>query len=137
MNPKDITLSLDSLCRIDPSRFWHTYHWIPIEQWCLATIKEMSQTVKNMVKRIDSHERWRMQITKRFYNKHHTPELLKFLTQHVDRPHVDLENPEKTIRIEIIGSVAAFSLLKPREHFSVNKVKDEVLTSLITSNKQD
>ena len=30
MNPKDVTRRLDTLCRTDPSKFWYTYHWIPI-----------------------------------------------------------------------------------------------------------
>ena len=70
-----------------------------------------------------------MRVNKRFYEKFHTQELIEVLTKHVDRPKVDLENPDKTIRIEIIGEEAALSLLKPREHFSVNEVKNEILTT--------
>lgn len=85
--------------------------------------------MQEVVKRIDPQERWRMRITKRFYDKCHTKELIEALTQHIDRPNVDLENPEKTIRIEIIRDQAAVSLLQPGDCFSVNKGKDEILTS--------
>lgn len=128
MEPEEATEKLDALCRKDPSTFWYTYHWIPIEKWCPSTIGEMSKVVKEFAERIGMEERWRMRINKRFYEGHHTRELIEELAQHVNRPNVDLENPDKTIRIEIIREEAALSLLKPREHFSVNEAKDEVLT---------
>jgi tRNA(Ser,Leu) C12 N-acetylase TAN1 len=128
-DPKEVTRKLESLCRRDPAWFWFTYHWIPIEYWCRATIGELSRSVQDVAERIDPRQRWRMRITKRFYDRYHTQELIDMLTRYVDRSNVDLEHPEKTIRIEIIGDHAAVSLLQPSEHFSVNKVKDEVLTS--------
>ena len=69
-----------------------------------------------------------MRINKRFYQKHHTRELIEHLTQHVDRLHVDLEHPEKIIHIEIFRERAGLSLLTPQEKFSVNQVKNEILT---------
>lgn len=127
--PKEVTRKLDALCRRDPSRFWYTYHWVPIEKWCPSTIEDMSEVVKALAERIRPEERWRMSINKRFYREHHTRELIEKLAQHVDKPKVDLENPEKIIRIEIIGGRAGFSLLTPKEDFSVNDVKNEVLTT--------
>jgi len=129
MEPKEAAKKLDALCRGDPSKFLFTYHWVPVEKWCPSTIKEMSKIVEQFAKRINPKERWRMRVNKRFYEKFHTQELIEVLTKHVDRPKVDLENPDKTIRIEIIGEEAALSLLKPREHFSVNEVKNEILTT--------
>jgi tRNA acetyltransferase TAN1 len=127
-DPKDVTKRLDALCRTDPSKFWYTYHWTPVEKWCPSTIKEMSEIVKEFAKRIKPDERWRMRINKRFYEKYHTDELIEKLTEHVDRPNVDLENPQKTIRIEIVGGKSGLSLLEAKEHFSANDVKKEALT---------
>jgi tRNA acetyltransferase TAN1 len=129
MNPKEVTKKLDILCREDPSQFWYTYHWVPVEKWCPSMIKEMSVIVKQFAERILPEERWRISLNKRFYNKYHTQELVEHLAEQVDRPNVDLENPDKTIRIEIVGDKTAFSLLGPREHFSVNAVKSEVLNA--------
>jgi len=128
MNPKEATGKLDALCRKDPAKFWDTYHWVPIEKWCSSTVEEMSKVVKELAERINLEDRWRMTVRTRFYHEHHTRELIELLAQHVDRPNVDLKNPDKTIRIEIIGGETALSLLKPGEHFSVNEVKDQVLT---------
>jgi tRNA(Ser,Leu) C12 N-acetylase TAN1 len=89
----------------------------------------MSEIVKGFAKKIKPNERWRMRINKRFYQKYHTDELIEKLTEHVDRPNVDLENPQRTIRVEIIGGKAGLSLLEPKEHFSANDVKSEILTT--------
>lgn len=127
-DPKEATRKLDALCRRDPSRFWYTYHWIPVEKWCPSTIEDMSEVVNELAERIRPEERWRMNVNKRFYHDHHTRELIEKLAQHVDKPNVDLENPDKIIRIEIIGGRAGLSLLTLKEAFSVNAVKKAVLT---------
>ncbi|MFQ6075437.1 MAG: THUMP domain-containing protein [Candidatus Bathyarchaeia archaeon] len=128
-DPKGVTRRLDALCRAEPHRFWYTYHWIPIETWCSSTLEEMSGVVRGFAERIGPGERWRMTINKRFYRKHRTRELIEGLAELVDRPEVDLENPERIIRVEIIGGRAGLSLLEPVEQFSVNEVKDEVFTT--------
>jgi len=128
IDSKETARKLDALCRTDPSRFQCTYHWIPIERWCPSTVEEMSGVVKEFAERIKPDESWRMEIHKRFYRTFHTYELIEKLAQHVDRPKVDLKSPQKTIRIEIIGGEAGLSLLGPKEHLSVNKVKTETLT---------
>ncbi len=95
MNSKDVTRRLYALCRTDPSKFGYTFDWIPIEKWCPPTIKEMSQIVKEFAERIKPSERWRMRINKRFYQKHHTDELIEKLTKHVNRPKVDCGKTRK------------------------------------------
>jgi tRNA(Ser,Leu) C12 N-acetylase TAN1 len=130
MDPKEATKRLYSLCRKDSSKFVYTYHWIPVERWCPSIVKKMAEVVKEMAENIKPKERWRMRINKRLYKKHRKRELIELLTQDIDRPNVDLEKPNKTIQIEIIGEEAALSLLKPREHFSVNKVKKQLYTKL-------
>jgi len=130
MDPKEVTKRLYSLCRKDSSKFMYTYHWIPVERWCPSTVEKMAEDVKEMAENIKPKERWRMRINKRLYKKHRTRELIELLTQDIDRPNIDLEKPHKTIQIEIIGEEAALSLLKPREHFSVNEVKKQLYTKL-------
>lgn len=70
-----------------------------------------------------------MRINKRFYEKYHTEELVEKLTKHVEKQNVNLENPQMTIRVEIIGRKAGLSLLESKEHFSANDVKNEILTT--------
>jgi tRNA(Ser,Leu) C12 N-acetylase TAN1 len=45
------------------------------------------------------------------------------LTDVVDRPNVDLNNPDKIIRVDIIGKDAAISLLKKQELLNTSSFK--------------
>ena len=129
LDPKTIAKRLESLCIENPSKIWYTYNWIPIEEWVPSTIEEMSKIVKKLAERIDIEERWRMTVKKRFYKEYHTRELIEILAEFVDSPKVDLTNPQKIIRIEILGKEAGISLLKPEEIFSASKVKDKIFLS--------
>ncbi len=64
-----------------------------------------------------------MDIAKRCYEKYHTTELIMKLTEVVDRPKVDLKNPDKIIRVDIIGNDAAISLLNKDETLNIPALK--------------
>ena len=78
----------------------------------------MSKTgrrTKDLQSGIKKSEKWKMDLSKRNYEKGKTTELILRLTDVVDKPNVDLENPEKIIKVEIVGNKAGISLLKPNE----------------------
>ena len=62
---------------------------------------------------------------KRRYTLYHKIEIIRELAELIDRK-VDLENPDKIIRVDIIGKYAGVSLLKPQEVFSVEKTLIEI-----------
>jgi len=126
VDPKDCVRRLVSLCREELSKFQLTYHWTPVEKWCSSTLEEMADIVKELDTEIGEGERWRMRVEKRFYGRLETPELIEELTSYVDKPNVDLEDPDKTIWIEIIGGRAGFALLELGERLSVNDIREEV-----------
>ena len=45
------------------------------------------------------------------------------LTENIEKPNVDLKNPEKIVKVEIIGEHAGISLLYPDEILDVQKYK--------------
>lgn len=128
IDPKEVTKKLHGICRSNPSKFWYTYHWTPIERCCRSRISEMFKVVKELAEKISFEESWRFRINKRFYSRYHTKELIEQLAKYVNSPKVDLEHPQKIIQIEIIRGWAGLSLLEPKELFSVNAVKNEILT---------
>jgi len=113
---KDLTV----LCKKDAARFEKTFHYIPIDKWCKATIKDMQKVVKILAKDIKDKEKWKMELGKR-KREGHEMELILKLTEVVGKPKVDLENPDKIIRVEIIGNKAGMSLLKKGELLKVPK----------------
>ncbi len=123
IDPQEAVRGLVALCRAEPDRFWYTYQWVPIEVWCSSIMDEVSKVVSEFAKRILPSEKWRIRLNKRFYQVYHSRELVESLAELVDNPNVDLENPDKIIRVEIIGSKAGLSLLEPDEELSVNRIK--------------
>jgi tRNA(Ser,Leu) C12 N-acetylase TAN1 len=121
--PKQAVKKLYEMCRKDSSEFNITSHWIPVDRWTKSTVEDMQHTIKNLVKDIDEKDKWKIDIAKRCYDKYHLNELIMKLTDVVDRPNVDLNNPDKIIRVDIIGKDAAISLLKKQELLNTSSFK--------------
>lgn len=122
-NPKKVVKDLTKLCKKKSELFDKTFNYVPIEKWCRSAMKDMVNAVKKLEKDIKKTEKWKMDLTKRKYDKGHTTELILKLTDVVDKPKVDLKKPEKIIKVEIIGNKAGLSLLKADELLNVSKHK--------------
>ncbi|MBI2579009.1 MAG: THUMP domain-containing protein [Candidatus Aenigmarchaeota archaeon] len=120
---KQAVRHLVGLCSSSPERFRYTQRWIPVERWVSSDIDEMSSVMVEMNDRIDDGEKWKIDIVKRGYDRYGTPELIKTLTENIDRQHVDLKNPDKIVKVEIFGEKAAVALLNSDELLEVAKMK--------------
>lgn len=118
---KKAVKDLKKLCDKDSSLFNHTFHWVPVEKWVKANIKEMQKEIKKMDKDIKEKDRWMMDLHKRHYDKEGTTELILKLTEVIDKPNVDLKKPEKIVKVEIIGNKAGLALLGADELLKVPK----------------
>ena len=121
--PRESVKKLAKLCMKEPDLFRATYQYVPIDTWCASEIKVMQDIIKELEKDIKASERWKMTLNKRSYE---TPamDVIIELTEVVNKPKVDLNNPEKIIRVEIFGDKAGIALLKADESFSVPKLKE-------------
>ena len=116
-NPKKLVKSLGKL-KNKKGMFEHSFHWVPIEKWINTNIKAMQKEIKKMQKGIKKTEKWKMDLHKRHFDQMHSTELIMKLTEVVDKPKVDLDNPQKIIEVQIIGKKTGLALLN----------KDEMLT---------
>lgn len=80
----------------------------------------MRDVVRELRALIVPGERWRVTVEKRRYTRHHKIEIIRELAEEIDEV-VDLENPEKILRVDIIGRYAGISVLTPGDIFSVTK----------------
>ena len=119
---KKITKHLTEVCKEEPYKFKYTFRWIPIDKWCNSKIDEMSNAMKEMDSKIGEHETWKLDIGKRGYDGD-TMELIIKLTENVSRPNVNLKNPDKIIKVEIVGDRTGLSLLNSDEYLNVSKTK--------------
>lgn len=120
---KEAVRKLNELCTNSPELFTTTHRYIPIEAWCSSGVADMQGTIKRFIGEIGNDEKWKMSLNKRKWDKMHTTQLVLTLTEVIDKPNVDLVNPEKIIQVEIIGEEAGISILKPNETLDVSKIK--------------
>ncbi len=115
---------LEAVAKKSLDKFNHTMKWIPIDVWCKNTVKEMQDNIKKMVKGIKPAEKWKMDLkTRKLKDKPDEIKLIMSLTEVVDRKNVDLDNPEKIIKIEIVGNKAGLSLLNQKHLLNIAKMK--------------
>ena len=113
-NAKKIVKSLSKL-KSKKGMFEYTFYWIPIDKWVAANIKTMQKEIKKLQKGIKNTEKWKMDLHKRHFDQIHSTELIMKLTEIVDKPKVDLDNPQKIIEVQIIGKKAGLALLNNDE----------------------
>ena len=101
--------------------FEHTFYWIPIEKWVAADLKTMQKEIKKLQKGIKKTDKWKLDMHKRHFDKMHSTELIIKLAEAVEKPKVDLDNPQKILEVQIIGNKAGLALLNKDEILSLAK----------------
>jgi tRNA acetyltransferase TAN1 len=104
----------------DPLILQHTLKWVPVDRWTRSEISSMKEAVLELKNKILAGERWRITVEKRRYTVHHKVEIIEKLAELIDET-VDLEKPDKILRIDIIGKYAGLSILAPQDIFSAAK----------------
>jgi tRNA acetyltransferase TAN1 len=120
LNSREVAYGLRRLFDEDHFAFQYTLKWVPVDLWTLSDMDSMKQGVRKLRNRIHVGERWRMTVEKRRYSLHHKIEVIREFADLIDEK-VDLENPEKILRVDIIGRYAGISVLIPQDVFSVTK----------------
>jgi tRNA(Ser,Leu) C12 N-acetylase TAN1 len=119
---RKVVRKLTNLCEKYPYQFNKTFKYIPIDKWSKSSVKNMQRAVKSLAKDIKDKESWMMSVKKRSHRMSERSLILR-LTEHVDKPKVDLFNPDKIIKVELIGKEAGFALLNDKEYLRTNKFK--------------
>jgi len=113
--PKEVIKKLKALSKKNKELFGKTYRYIPVDKWVSSKVTDMVKAIKSLVPKIGLNEKWKMDLGKRYYHKYDYNELILKLTEVVNREKIDLKKPQKIIKVEIIGSSAAITLLEPDE----------------------
>jgi hypothetical protein len=83
----------------------------------------MVTAARNFGSRIKEGDRWRLDLEKRHYSGGPSLDLIKMLTDPIDRGTVDLTSPELMLKVEIIGGFAGFRLVNEDEVLDINDVR--------------
>ncbi len=126
LDPRQVIRDLYKIYNQDPSLFVHTLKWVPVDYWTTSDLESMANGIVMLRNRIARGEKWMMVVEKRRYTQYHKIDMIKGLADYIDEK-VDLKNPDKIVRIDIIGNNAGISVIKPAEVFSVAKASYEPL----------
>lgn len=121
-DPKKIVKKLSDACKEEPYKFKHTFRWIPVDRWCDSKLDEMSKAMKDIDAKIGEHESWKLDLGKRGYEGD-TMGLIMKLTEHINKPNVNLKSPDKIVKVEIVGDRAGIALLNADEYLNIAKMK--------------
>jgi len=121
LGSREVIQGLQKLFVKDTPAFQYTLKWVPTDSWTYSNMDSMKSAVIDIREKIQKGERWRMTVEKRRYTKYHKVEIIKELAELIQEK-VDLKNPQKIVRIDIIGKYAAVSIFSPNEIFSTTKL---------------
>jgi tRNA(Ser,Leu) C12 N-acetylase TAN1 len=121
---KDLVALLRADLKETPEMLSQTYHWVPVDRWVEASEEAMIEAVEDVADGIEESESWMMHVHKRHHPKH-SEELMLMLTDRIHKGKVDLKHPEKIIAVEVLGSMAAISLLERNQIIDLNRLRLE------------
>ena len=120
--PKSIVRRLNNKHSKKPHLFETTFKYIPIDKWSKSTITDMSKHMRAFNRQMNNRHSWKMHLKKRKHKSSSTSLIIK-LTDHIQKPKVNLVNPDKIVHINIFGKKAALSLLRRTEMLNTAKRK--------------
>lgn len=105
--------------------FEHAIKWIPVDFWCESNLDTLRLRLAEVAgPRIAPNETWGMRVDRHGWQRYRTPQIVTHLAGAIDR-RVELDHPDKVVRIDIVGEHAAVSILRPDDIFSSAAATDK------------
>lgn len=99
----------------DPNFFKFILKIVPIDYVCETNLKIISQIVENhYTEFIDKNDTFKIDLKRRNNDIIERERLIKYVANNIEN-QVNLENPDKIIRIELLGNFCGIAFLKPDE----------------------
>ncbi len=116
INPLDVVARIKDLVSSEPWLVRYILRVLPVQSVVPADLESIGQTAKFLGKVIGAGDTFRITVEKR-HTLLRSQEVISAIAQ--DFPNkVDLENPTWVILVQIIGSRAGISVIKPDQVFS-------------------
>ena len=120
LDPREVVAEFNQLAGKNPNAINYILKLRPVDLWTTPTITDLKAAVSSLRGQVRHGETWGMEVELRRFTTLHKMEIIKPLAELIDEK-VDLRNPQKMVRIEILGNAAAVSVLKPEDIFSLHK----------------
>ena len=118
LDGREVVRRCRELCH-ESFAFRFAIKWVPVDYWCETDLEAIRKLLEAEVRgRIAEDETWGMKVERRGWQQHHTQDIIVYLARAIDRK-VDLNHPDKLVRIDVLGNQTAISVLRPSDMFSV------------------
>ncbi|HDY74801.1 MAG TPA: hypothetical protein ENH51_06800 [Euryarchaeota archaeon] len=112
LDPREVIREVRKQFIAEPMYLEHSIKWIPIDAWTASDIESMKEVLEELKETILPGEKRGMKVHKRRYTLHHSIEIIHELAELIDEK-VDLENPDKIVRIDVLENNAGISVGPP------------------------
>lgn len=114
-------LKIKKLIKKDPEFFQYILKIVPIDFTCDTNNQVISEIVKQHYREyINKNETFKIDLKRRNYEEINRNNFIDAIAKNVDNK-VNLEAPDKVIRIEVLGNFCGISFLKPNEIIRFNQ----------------
>ena len=115
LDTKDVVQKIKNILNKDPFFFQYILKIVPIDFVCKTNVNIIKQIVKQHYNEfININDSFKIVLKRRKNESIERNSFIKVIAKNIDNK-VDLENPDKIIRIAILGSYTGISFLKPDE----------------------
>jgi tRNA acetyltransferase TAN1 len=121
-NPIDIVREIRVILEEDPWRLKVVYKIKPIEVMVDTRLDLLGEAVSDFVSRIQPDESFKIELKRRYHNIK-SEVLIAELAQSFENP-VDLENPNKILLVEVLGSNTGISVCLPTDIISLTALRN-------------
>ena len=121
LNPKQVISKIKKIQGGDPNFLQFILKIIPIDFICETDTTIIKQIIqKNQKNYISKSDSFKISLKRRHHEKIERVKFIETIAKVIEN-EVDLENPDKIIRIEMLGNISGISFLKKDEIINIRK----------------
>ncbi len=115
LSPKRVLAKIRKIQEKDPNYFQFILKIIPIDFICETDIKSIERIIRENQKQfIDKQDSFKITLKRRHHQMIERNSFIEVIANLIDNK-VNLENPDKIVRIEVLGNITGVSFLKKNE----------------------
>jgi len=120
LKARDAIEEVKELFLSDPRSVNSALKWVPVDAWCDETVESIKKLVSDDIKNlIVEDDLFKIDVIKH-KSELHTDEIVEAIAPLL-KGKVELDHPQKILRIDLFGRRSAVTLLKPKDIFSITK----------------
>ncbi len=125
LDPFDVIASLKEMALENPYQFRFAIRFTPLERCVNSDIDEIVNAVKELLHKIGENETYRVTVRRR-HTSLENMEIVSAIASIVERG-VDLDNPDKTVWVEVVGELTGISILEQDDDIlSIMAMRDDM-----------